>query len=54
MKTTPALHVQTEVRGDVPKAAAELAAAKVRSLLRMAPEPVLFARVTLIPRRSRR
>ncbi len=47
MKTTPEVHVQTEVRGDVPKAAAELAAAKVRSLLRMAPEPVLFARVTL-------
>lgn len=47
MKTTPAMHVQAEVRGDVPRAAADLAAAKVRSLLRMAPEPVLFARVTL-------
>jgi Sigma 54 modulation/S30EA ribosomal protein C terminus/Sigma 54 modulation protein / S30EA ribosomal protein len=47
MTTTPAMHVQTEVRGDVPKAAAELAAAKVRSLQRVAPGPVLFARVTL-------
>jgi hypothetical protein len=47
MRTTPAVHVQTEIRGDVPKFAAGLAAAKVGSLLRMAPEPVLFARVTL-------
>ena len=47
MKTTQAVHVQTEARGDVPKFAVRLAAAKVQSLLRMAPEPVLFARVTL-------
>jgi hypothetical protein len=47
VKTTPAVHVQTETRGDVPKFAARVAAAKVQSLLRMAPEPVLFARVTL-------
>jgi hypothetical protein len=47
MRTTPAVHVQTEICGDVPKFAAGLAAAKVGSLLRMAPEPVLFARVTL-------
>lgn len=47
MKFTHAVQVQIEVRGDVPRAAAELAVAKVRSLLRMAPEPVLFARVTL-------
>jgi Sigma 54 modulation/S30EA ribosomal protein C terminus len=47
MKSRHAVHVQTEVRGEVPRAAAELAVAKVRSLLRVAPEPVLFARVTL-------
>ena len=47
MKTTPAVHVHTETRGDVPKFAARLAAAKVQSLLRLVPEPVLFARVTL-------
>src|SRR5215469_12185257 len=47
MRTRPAVHVQTEIRGDVPRFAAGLAAAKVGSLLRMAPEPVLFARVTL-------
>jgi len=47
VKITHAVHVQTETRGDVPKFAVRLAAAKVQSLLRMAPEPVLFARVTL-------
>jgi hypothetical protein len=47
VKTTHAVHVQTETRGDVPRFAVRLAAAKVQSLLRMAPEPVLFARVTL-------
>ena len=47
MKTTPVVHVQTETRGDVPRFATRLAAAKVESLLRMAPEPVLFALVTL-------
>jgi hypothetical protein len=47
VKTTPAVHVQTETRGDVPRFAVRLAAARVQSLLRMAPEPVLFARVTL-------
>jgi Sigma 54 modulation/S30EA ribosomal protein C terminus len=47
MKSAHTMHVQTEVRGDVPAAAVKLAVAKIRSLLRIAPEPVLFARVTL-------
>ena len=47
MRTTPAVHVQTETRGNVPRYAVGLAAAKVQSLLRIAPEPMLFARVTL-------
>jgi len=47
MKSAQALDVQTEVNGDVPHAAVGIAVAKIRSLLRYAPEPVLFARVTL-------
>jgi hypothetical protein len=41
------LEVQTEARGAVSSSAMELAVRKVRSLLRLAPEPVLFARVRL-------
>jgi ribosome-associated translation inhibitor RaiA len=41
------LQVQTEARGAVPEGALELAVKKVRSLLRQAPEPVLFAQVKL-------
>ena len=39
--------VQTYARGDVPREAMDLAVQRVRSLLRLAPEPVLFARVKL-------
>lgn len=48
MKGVQTPQVQTEVRGPVPGNAADLAVRKVRSLLRLAPEPVLFARVKLI------
>ena len=41
------LQVQTYARGDVPREAMDLAVQRVRSLLRLAPEPVLFARVKL-------
>ena len=41
------LQVRAEARGAVPASAMELAVQKVRSLLRLAPEPVLFARVKL-------
>lgn len=41
------LQVQTETRGHVSAAAVEAAVEKVRSALRVAPEPVLFARVKL-------
>lgn len=41
------LQVQTEAHGAVPALAAEVAVRKVRSLLRLASEPVLFARVKL-------
>jgi ribosome-associated translation inhibitor RaiA len=40
--------VQTETRGAVPEGAVHLAEHRVSSLLRAAPEPVLFARVKLI------
>jgi ribosome-associated translation inhibitor RaiA len=39
--------VRTETRGAVPKRAASFAANRIGSLLRVTPEPVLFARVTL-------
>jgi hypothetical protein len=47
MAGTQTPHVQTETRGAVPAGAMDLAVQKVRSLLRLAPEPVLFARVKL-------
>jgi hypothetical protein len=47
MADTEALQVQTYARGDVPREAMALAVQRVRSLLRLAPEPVLFARVKL-------
>ena len=47
MERARTLQVQTEARGAVPETAMELAVRKVRSLLRLAPEPVLFARVKL-------
>ena len=45
MATVP---VQTQTRGAVPEGAVDLAVHRVSSLLRTAPEPVLFARVKLI------
>ena len=42
------MQVHTETRGAVPEGAVDLAVRRVSSLLRMAPEPVLFARVKLI------
>jgi ribosome-associated translation inhibitor RaiA len=47
MKGVQTLQVQTEARGAVPESAVEFAVRKVESLLRLAPEPVLFARVRL-------
>ena len=47
MAGPPTLQVQTYARGDVPREAMDLAVQRVRSLLRLAPEPVLFARVKL-------
>jgi len=48
MADTRAVQVQTETRGAVPEGAVDLAVHRVSSLLRVAPEPVLFARVKLI------
>ncbi len=48
MANAPAVQVQTETRGAVPEGAVDLAVRRVSSLLRIAPEPVLFARVKLI------
>jgi len=42
------VQVQTETRGAVPEGTVGLAVHRVNSLLRAAPEPVLFARVKLI------
>ena len=47
MNAVPTMSVQVEVHGRVPGGMRELAAAKVGSALRFAPEPVLWARVTL-------
>ncbi|HEY1345392.1 MAG TPA: sigma 54 modulation/S30EA ribosomal C-terminal domain-containing protein [Streptosporangiaceae bacterium] len=47
MADTSTLQVQAETRGAVPEGAASFAIHRVSSLLRMAPEPVLFARVRL-------
>lgn len=41
------LQVQTHAQGAVPEEAMDLAVLRVRSVLRLAPEPVLFARVKL-------
>lgn len=48
MADTPTVQVQTETRGTVPEGTVDLAVHQVSSLLRLAPEPVLFARVKLI------
>lgn len=42
------LQVQAETRGEVPEGAVSLAVHRVSALLRLAPEPVLFARVKLV------
>jgi len=47
MANAQTVQVQAETRGDVPEDAASFAVQHVSSLLRMAPEPVLFARVKL-------
>lgn len=47
MPTAPALHIQAETRGTVPAGTVEFALHHVNSLLRKAPEPVLFGRVKL-------
>ncbi|HXZ77740.1 MAG TPA: sigma 54 modulation/S30EA ribosomal C-terminal domain-containing protein [Streptosporangiaceae bacterium] len=48
MTDTRTVQVQTETHGAVPDGAVSFAAHQVSSLLRMAPEPVLFARARLI------
>jgi hypothetical protein len=47
MAGTRTVQVQAETRGAVPEGAASFAVNRVSSLLKMAPEPVLFARVKL-------
>ena len=47
MKATGTTAVRVDEHGRIPEGAAELAAAKVGSLLRSAAEPVVSARVTL-------
>lgn len=47
MSDTQALQVQTVTRGAVPEDAMDLAVLRVRAELRSAPEPVLFAQITL-------
>ena len=47
MAGTRTVQVQAETRGAVPEGAASFAVHRVSSLLRIAPEPVLFARVKL-------
>jgi ribosome-associated translation inhibitor RaiA len=47
MNAVPTIPVQIEAHGRVPDGMRELAAAKVGSLLKLASEPVLWARVTL-------
>src|SRR5215470_1233193 len=47
MADNQTLQVQTHAHGAVPDEAMDLAVMKARSVLRMAPEPVLFARVKL-------
>jgi len=48
MADTQRVQVQTQTRGAVPEGTVDLAVHRVSSLLRTAPEPVLFARVKLI------
>lgn len=48
MADAPTAQIQVETRGAVPEGAADLAVHQVGSVLRVAPEPVLFARVKLI------
>lgn len=48
MAGTPTVQVQAETRGAVPPGMADFAIRRVGSLLRVASEPVLFARVKLI------
>ena len=48
MQGTQPMQVQIGTQGAVPEGMAELAIAKVDSVLRLATEPVLYARVTLI------
>jgi ribosome-associated translation inhibitor RaiA len=48
MADTPMVQIQAETRGAVPEGAVDLAIRRIGSLLRMASEPVLFARVKLI------
>lgn len=48
MAGMPTVQIQAETRGAVPEGAVGLAVHRVSSLLRAAPEPVLFARVKLI------
>ena len=47
MAGTSTVQVQAETRGAVPEGAASFGVHRVSSLLKMAPEPVLFARVKL-------
>jgi ribosome-associated translation inhibitor RaiA len=47
MADTQTLQVQTHAQGAVPEDAMDLAVIRVRAVLRVAPEPVLFARVKL-------
>jgi len=48
MPGTQTVQVQAETQGNVSEGAVSFAARQVSSLLQMAPEPVLFARVRLI------
>ena len=48
MRETPTVQVRTETRGAVPEGTVDLVVQRVSSLLRAAPEPVLFAGVKLI------
>src|SRR5271165_2903289 len=48
MAGTPAVQVQAETRGAVPEGAVGFAVHRVGSLLKVASEPVLFARVKLV------
>ncbi len=47
MADTQTVQVQTHTHGAVPEEAMDLAVLRVRSVLRLAHEPVLFARVKL-------